>query len=801
MDVFSKYAPKYWEKGISVTPLLERSKKPFLPDWNRYHDHLPDEATRQQWLETFTNNNIGLILGEQSGVTVIDIDTDDPGLIHALTTVLPPSPWVRVGMKGMVMAFKYSGIRTFRIRTKENKTIVEYLSKGTQVVLPPSIHPDTGLPYVANCELYDVIDQLPALPDNIEDKLRAILSTVIDLDVNKTGASKFKLTEKIPQGGRDIKMNQFAGYQAHAVMKAELSVKEALGQMSTWVESYVERVAGDELDIQKGYQQIIQYILREVNEKGRILPPGWDLELSDDEKKSWGLIFDVDQEEWTCDQMIEYINNCYSTTPDDDPKRHQCIDFCVNKLSKSLKLSTLEIERILISLKSGTKYTVAVLKRRLKELQAGPIQGLNHTEIAEATIKELEAKGYIVKYSNSQIWNWEGTHWIPLDEGDIWTMIAREFGSLPAATRANDHVGIIKVMGKLIPKEIQLVDIKGVNFRNGFLTSDLKLLPHNKDFGMTYMLPYNYDPNQAGRAYRFEAFLHDCWSHTDDFVQKKLLLQELICITLFGLGPSYQVAVLLHGVGGSGKSQLLELIQNLVPQEAQSGLPPDSWGNTHNLAFLDKKILNVAGELDKLKLIPGAAFKGIVDGSQQTAQHKFKDPFNFYPVAMHWCASNFLPRSNDTSNGFNRRWRILDFDKATPDHKKITDLGKIIVREEAEAIIAWAVEALPDLQFRGSPVQPPSHMLLQHQMGLQNSTIRQWLGEKVIEQPGNRLKEYDLYMDFQAYAIIRGGGSARVCKQKDFILELKQFLSEQGRGNFLVVEGEIVFLDIGLKKK
>ena len=49
---------------------------------------------------------------------------------------------MRKGAKGAVLGYKYNpALKTFRIRTMNNESIVEYLSEGTYVVLPPSIHP------------------------------------------------------------------------------------------------------------------------------------------------------------------------------------------------------------------------------------------------------------------------------------------------------------------------------------------------------------------------------------------------------------------------------------------------------------------------------------------------------------------------------------------------------------------------------------------------------------------------------------------------------------------------------------
>lgn len=101
-------------------------------------------------------------MGPASGLVALDFDTDDPKVIDILDRILPPSPWRRVGSKGFVKIFKYNGERTTRIQSP-NGMICGILLKGTQIVLPPSIHPDTKRPYTANAHLYDVLGQVPKL--------------------------------------------------------------------------------------------------------------------------------------------------------------------------------------------------------------------------------------------------------------------------------------------------------------------------------------------------------------------------------------------------------------------------------------------------------------------------------------------------------------------------------------------------------------------------------------------------------------------------------------------------------------
>lgn len=180
VNIFADNCERYWAVGLPVMPLRPREKRPTMLEWQQLQSRMPSIAEQTAWLLCERNGNLGLPLGPQSGLVAIDVDTDDPKVLGILEKILPRSPWRRIGQKGFVLVYKYDGQPIIRIKYKDengkSQTLVEMLGAGSQIVLPPSIHPKTGQPYVANCELIDVLDQVGSLPPNIEQILRVALA-------------------------------------------------------------------------------------------------------------------------------------------------------------------------------------------------------------------------------------------------------------------------------------------------------------------------------------------------------------------------------------------------------------------------------------------------------------------------------------------------------------------------------------------------------------------------------------------------------------------------------------------------
>lgn len=774
--IFALNAPEYYAHGLQVIPLYEREKKPIPSKWSMFSNEAVSETQQREWLSKHPHGNMGLVLGEKSGVVCIDIDTDDPDLFNAILSVLPPSPWMRRGKKGVMLAFKYSSaIRTFRVKRLTGEMIVECLGKGTQCVMPPSIHPETGQAYSANTLLYNVMEKLQFLPEDIETRLRAALT---DKGVELSHSGWSRVTDFVSPGSRDTTLTEHAGLFAYAVVRGERTLKEAIGMLIAFNETFVEKVAGDEVDINKHIGNLIKFLHRDVLDKNKSLPKGWDKGYTEQELRDLGVTLDaVEHTEWEFEQARDYLLSVFEEARPGSRDRVEAVEIVLEKMSKSPNLSKIDEDRILTYIMdvSGIGVKLSTLRNRLKELRLGDVKGDDHSEIARAMLDDLQ-QYMTIRYHNENFWKWEGSHWSILERNEIKAKISQNYGTLQACRKDNDIKGILNVMSYICEQGIQKKAVPGVNFANGFLTEDLTLQPHDKDYGMTYTLPFRYLPEKAGDFLRFDKFLQQCWGHDEDYEEKKQALREALAVTLFGRGSTYQRAILLHGAPRSGKSQLMRIVQVLVPDEGKCSVAPDQWGERFPPAMIANKILNICGELSENKLIPGQKFKDIVDGSTMSGEFKNGQIFTFAPFATHWFASNHFPKSTDTSSGFTRRWLVLHFSRPVQADERIADIGDLIAAEEKEAIVAWAVQAILPLKERAEFTLPKSHSQVMYQISNLNNSVLFFLNEcnKVKFEKGSEIGEMKLYNAYWNFCATVGGmKSVQAPKFRSMLQELQ----------------------------
>ncbi|MGU3417669.1 DUF3987 domain-containing protein [Methylobacterium sp. D54C] len=181
------------ERGYAALPIIPGTKRPGLPlgggDWRGMDDwaaraaaRLPIEIEVDQW--SASNGGVCVAHGPASRGTVsADIDTDDPDIMAAILAVLPVSMVGKAGQKGETLFYRAGPgfmTRRFNVRGPDGvlRRVLDLLGPGTQTVLPPTVHPDTGQPYRwTRTETLDAVDpdDLPWIDDDIGDALAEAL--------------------------------------------------------------------------------------------------------------------------------------------------------------------------------------------------------------------------------------------------------------------------------------------------------------------------------------------------------------------------------------------------------------------------------------------------------------------------------------------------------------------------------------------------------------------------------------------------------------------------------------------------
>ena len=138
------------------------------------------------------------------------------------------------------------------------------------------------------------------------------------------------------------------------------------------------------------------------------------------------------------------------------------------------------------------------------------------------------------------------------------------------------------------------------------------------------------------------------------------------------------------GVGGTGKSTLLEVLTMIVGENFVSNVLLDQFGNRFVFANMLGKYLNIGddnGRNDELQNV--GTLKSIITGGRVTIDRKNISPIEVRIFAKQLFATNILPYIDFTDGGIMRRLNILLMNRVIPPDMKLCkfdekELGHII---------------------------------------------------------------------------------------------------------------------------
>jgi hypothetical protein len=148
-----------------------------MTDWTRFCSVLPTRHQLDVW-EQWPDAGICVACG-MNGLIAVDIDLEQPSIVQAIESVLPPSLVAKKGAKGKTLFYRGD---TSKIRSRpydvRDERAVDLLASGRQTVVPPTMHP-AGMPYewITTDTLLTVpVNDLPVVPNDIASQLEEVLA-------------------------------------------------------------------------------------------------------------------------------------------------------------------------------------------------------------------------------------------------------------------------------------------------------------------------------------------------------------------------------------------------------------------------------------------------------------------------------------------------------------------------------------------------------------------------------------------------------------------------------------------------
>ena len=292
---------------------------------------------------------------------------------------------------------------------------------------------------------------------------------------------------------------------------------------------------------------------------------------------------------------------------------------------------------------------------------------------------------------------------------------------------------------------------KLVCLENGIINVDtFEFSSHSPDQYFLSKLPVKYDPEAT--CPKIDTFFEQI-VRAKDFPT----LYEIVAYCVYPAYPIHR-AVMLVGDGANGKSTFLELLKEFLGRENVSSLSLQQLAiSRFATSALIRKTANVHADIPNKPLTDTGVFKQLVGGDTVGAEIKFGQHLTFANKAKMIFSANKLPKSNDQSIAFFRRWLIIVFPYIFTEFSdpKVdpTLLEKLVTPQQLSGLLNRALKALNELLDRNRFHSDAPVGVRAEEWQRQSSPIAAFFLDCLLEVDDNQafLTKSEVYQAFVTY--------------------------------------------------
>jgi P4 family phage/plasmid primase-like protien len=270
-----------------------------------------------------------------------------------------------------------------------------------------------------------------------------------------------------------------------------------------------------------------------------------------------------------------------------------------------------------------------------------------------------------------------------------------------------------------------------VNLANGILNVwTRQLRDHDPAFLSTVQIPVTYDPEAECPAW--DKFI------ATTFPEDAQALAYEVAADLMTPERSEQKSILLIGEGSNGKSTYLTAASSFVGSTNIVGLSLHKMeSDRFSSSRLLGKLANICPDLPSSHLTGTSMFKAVTGGDAINAEYKYRESFEFRPFARLVFSANQVPRSEDATHAFFRRWLVVPFERTFEEAELIPRQeldGKLSDPKELSGVLNRALDVLPSLRRNGF-TESAKMKEAWEEFRAMTDPVSVWLDKYTVEHP------------------------------------------------------------------
>lgn len=331
-----------------------------------------------------------------------------------------------------------------------------------------------------------------------------------------------------------------------------------------------------------------------------------------------------------------------------------------------------------------------------------------------------------------------------------------------------------------------------INFKNGYFdVLEWKMIEHNPKYRMINQIPYEFHPEDAEKELAegnsIREFLAYSMPNSDD---QQTFWQYLgYCMTT---DTRFQKFLMVKGEGGTGKSIVVSLIQQLVGNHNYCSIPLQDLNQRFYATGLFGKTLNACADITSEAMQHVDIVKKAVGEDTLLYEKKGDDALFFRSYAKLLFSANEMPLNmDDKTNAYYRRLLVIEMNHVVPQEKKDMELLKKLLTESGYAI-HMAVVALKQLYVQKHFTESIHCRRCINTLYRAADSVMAFTEDKLCHKNGEKMKRSNVYRLYEDCCKDNGRTPCGKTKFWEYMKDKGYFIKRH-------CDGAFYFIDTALK--
>jgi P4 family phage/plasmid primase-like protien len=284
-----------------------------------------------------------------------------------------------------------------------------------------------------------------------------------------------------------------------------------------------------------------------------------------------------------------------------------------------------------------------------------------------------------------------------------------------------------------------------INFRNGFFdVREWKMYPHSPDYYSINQMPHEFNPDAEVYGEVTQKFIE--YTIPDESDRQMMWEFYGYCMTV---DCSLQKFLIFKGQGGTGKSKLIHIVEEMVGYENRSSISMQQLNERFYPAMLLGKTLNACADIPSKAMEAVDGIKKATGEDSLFAERKGKDGFSFNSYAKLIFSANEIPINiEEKSEALYRRMMIIKVERK-PETINVSLQSEL--DKEIDYSIMTACKALREMYQRGKFSESTNSRSNVKELHMEADSVTAFLFEKTKDVKDKYTKSATLFEEYKKY--------------------------------------------------